>query len=551
MVRASASGGKEFRESGTRPAGGRVTEARYRCLMEQAADAIFVLSPDGEIHETNRRAEEMLGLPSAVLVGTEFRALVVDAEREYFDVQFQRLTDDGNATASDLTLIRPSDGTVTVDLSLAVVTAEGESSVLAIVRDATERHRVARQMLQNEKLAALGTLAAGVAHEVSNPTGYVLAGLGQLRTSVSTLQRVSSALRRCVQGADGALALAELDRQIAEALDLVRRSTEGTERIRDIVRDLKNLARMDDGDASRVRIHQCLDTAIGMAVHEIRSRARVEREYAPGLPDLVANPGRLHQVFLNLLHNAAQSMPEGHADENVISVRTQLDGSRLRIDVTDTGLGIDPEVLPRIFEPFFTTKTVGVGTGLGLSICQDIVQRMGGEIRVDSTLGEGSTFSVFLPLRASRSIPPTVVAREIAASARGKLLVVDDEPNYLFTYQVLLKPLHEVTTALGGRGALELLSLPDRHFDAIVCDLAMADVDGIDLYRYVAEKMPGMQHRMIFVTGGATTERAMEFLAEVRNHRLEKPFEPEELMHTINSVISRGGKTIPPPPPMK
>lgn len=532
----------------------RATEARYRCLMEQGPDAIFVLTPEGVIEETNRRVGELLGFAPEPLLGRDFRDLVIESERQYIGVQFQRLREDGSASASDVTLLREGEGTLTIDLSMAMVQSEDGASVLAIVRDATARHLLERQTLQQDKLAALGTLAAGVAHEVSNPTGFVLASLAQLKTSSVTLQRVSSALRRCVQGPDGTLALAELDRQLAEVSDLVRRATEGTERVRDIVRDLKNLARMDDGDVSRVRVHQCLDTAIGMVLHEIRAKARVERVYSPELPDLVANPGRLHQVFSNLLTNAAQAMPEGHADENVVRVSTSLEGNRIRIEVRDTGRGIPPEVLPRIFDPFFTTKTVGMGTGLGLSICQDIVHRMGGEIRVESVVDEGSTVTVMLPLRASRSIPPTVVAREIAGARRARLLVVDDEPNYLFTYQAMLKPSHEVTTALGGRAALELLALPDRHFDAIVCDLAMADVDGIDLYRYIAEKLPGTEQRMIFVTGGPTTERAVEFLAEVRNHRLDKPFEPEELMHALQSVVARSTTSMIPPsmlPPPK
>ena len=215
------------------------------------------------------------------------------------------------------------------------------------------------------------------------------------------------------------------------------------------------------------------------------------------------------------------------------------------MEVTDSGAGIPPEVLPRIFEPFFTTKPVGKGTGLGLSICRSILQAHGGEIEVRSQVGRGTTFTVLLPCTAGRLAEPRHAAERAQRSVPySRVLVVDDEPYLLKAYQRMIGQLHDVTTAPGGRAASDLVDVAAGGFDAIVCDVEMPDMDGIELYRALARSFPGLEKRMVFVTGGAAGERAREFLAEHQPPRVDKPFTVDELQAAIGGVLARHGRKL-------
>ncbi|MBI5514711.1 MAG: PAS domain S-box protein [Deltaproteobacteria bacterium] len=508
----------------TRRASG-VHEARLRELVEHALDGVFVLDGAGVVREVNRRGVELLGATEAAVLGTALLSWVQPSEREYLQVQLQKVSAEGGARASDLSLTREDGQGVLVDLSAARLgESEGEAEgVLVFARDATERNRMARQLLQSEKLATMGAVAANVAHAIEAPALALVGDLGALRTSNLTLGRSLEALRRVVQGVDGALALAELERQLATVDALCRSATHGAERIRDTVRDLKNLARMDDAALSRVRVNQCLDAALGLCLHELRGRAQVERDYGAGLPEIIASPGRVQQVFLNLIVHAAQSMEDGPEGVNVLRLRSRLEGDRIRVDVSDTGRGLGPEGLGSVFDPFQSPR----GTGLGLSIVQDLVRRLGGELRAESAPGQGTTFSVFLSQRGSKSIPPQAFAAAPAPARR--VLLIDDEPDRVWAWRSLLRASHEVTTALGGRAAMEQLSAPEARFDRIVCDLQMPDVDGVDLYRWLAERFPGAERTMIFLSEPDPDERVRAFLAQVPNPRLLGDFTPDEL----------------------
>jgi CheY-like chemotaxis protein len=249
-------------------------------------------------------------------------------------------------------------------------------------------------------------------------------------------------------------------------------------------------------------------------------------------------PGRLVQVFLNLLLNASQAIDEGDAAHHVIRVRTWAEGGEVCASVSDTGTGIAPEHLRRLFEPFFTTKPMGVGTGLGLAICRSIVEGHKGRIEVESEPGRGSCFTVRLP----RYVEPPVAARPRAGSPttppcrRGRILVVDDEQAILDTLERLLRRDHDVVTRGSGAAALELLET-DRAFDAILSDLMMAEVSGVDLYEWVASRDEGLASRMVFMTGGVFTQRAIEFCDRVKSPLVYKPFDTKLLRLLIREVV--------------
>jgi two-component system cell cycle sensor histidine kinase/response regulator CckA len=524
----------------------RISTEKYRTLMKHASDAILITEPTGEIIEVNRQAEELLARSASEIVGRRFQEFVGLAERDYAAVQFQKMLAEGSARVTDIHLVRPGAATVCADVSMSLVRTDGQGVVLAIARDVTERNRLQQQVLHNERLATVGTLSAGIAHEINNPTAVILANLDTLSGYVDQVRKALAGLDAIAAEAQGPLKEklerlrddSGLDRATAELDEVVRDYVHAGGRIRDIVRDLKSFSHIDDSDVAQVSVNERLDTTLRMALNEVRHRARIEKKYARDLPEIVASPGKLNQLFLNLIVNAAQAIDEGKADRNLITVSTRLDGDRIRVDVTDTGCGIRKEILPRIFDPFFTTKPIGIGTGLGLSICHDIVKKHGGEIQVESEIGRGTTFSVFLPRATGLEMPRRAAAGEIPKVRQANLLVVDDEAFLLRAYQRVLGKHHLVTTALGGRAAAELLGTSEASFDVIFCDVMMPDVDGVDLHRFVAEKCPGLENRMVFITGGAFTERTKEFLERIPNLRLQKPFVAEDLQHAIAALVS-------------
>jgi len=278
-----------------------------------------------------------------------------------------------------------------------------------------------------------------------------------------------------------------------------------------------------------------------MSWNEIRHRARLVKDYGD-LPPVRANESRLGQVFLNLLVNAAQAIPEGAADRNEIRIVTRsVPPGRVTIEVRDSGGGIPPEVLGRIFDPFFTTKPSGVGTGLGLSICHSIVTALDGEISVDTAAERGTTFRVTLPIAdLTTAIPARAVTPQTQSSGRrGKVLVIDDEPLIGAAVKRALTSEHDVTAMSSSHEALTRLRAGERY-DVILCDLMMPALTGMDIHDELTKLAPAQADRMVFITGGAFTARAQSFLAEVQNPRIEKPFDLHALRALVHQAMLAG-----------
>ena len=296
--------------------------------------------------------------------------------------------------------------------------------------------------------------------------------------------------------------------------------------------DLKTLARDEGAARGPIDVHKVLDSCAQIAGNQIRHRARLLKEYGR-VPAADANEGRLAQVFLNLLINAVQAIPEGRTDENFIRVATQTDAEgRVVVELSDSGVGIEPQLLSRLFEPFFTTKPVGEGIGLGLSVCHAIVTDWGGSIAVRSEPGVGTTFRVVLPAHphAGRAAPPTPAPERASGTVSLRVLIVEDEERLAKSLARTLRP-HEVTLADNGKAALELCK--DHDYDLVLCDLLMPEVTGMDVYEEICRLRPGYEERLVFMTGGAFTPRAQTFLATVPNRTLYKPFTPDELIQLV------------------
>jgi PAS domain S-box-containing protein len=386
---------------------------------------------------------------------------------------------------------------------------------VSALRGAARRKQVEAQLLLADRMTSMGTLAAGVAHEINNPLSYLIANLDLLARDLPHLGAGS---------ADPA--------RVAQAAEMLRLARDGAERVRVIVRDLKTFSRRDEETVGPVDLGTVLEAAVSLTWNEIKHRARLVKEYHPA-PRVRANEARLGQVFLNLLVNAAQAIEVGAAETNEIRIRTGTDaaGSAV-VEVRDTGPGIPPELLGRIFDPFFTTKPIGVGTGLGLSICHAIVSALGGEIRVTSTVGVGSSFSVVLPAAAAAAPPASEPRREPAPATRGRVLVIDDEEAICAAITAALRRAHDVSSARTAREALGRIAAGER-FDVIFCDLMMPEMSGMDFYAGVREQAPEQVAQIVFMTGGAFTAQAREFLGQVPNRRLEKPFDLHQLLAIV------------------
>jgi CheY-like chemotaxis protein len=350
-------------------------------------------------------------------------------------------------------------------------------------------------------------MAAGVAHEINNPLAFM------------------------------ALAAEVLGRRVAPTeAALVAEIRQGIDRIAAIVRDLRSFVREDDEPAAPMDLGAAIDAAERLVQHELRPRGTLVKEYG-ALPRVVGVPRRIEQVFVNLFLNAAHALGE-RADGRIV-VRARVTSDRVVVYVDDDGGGISPEMLASIFEPFYTTRSTDGGTGLGLSISRDIVTRTGGDLVATSTVGKGTTMEVTFvravgdpqPDRASPA--PPVAPPE--GTARRRVLVVDDEAAIVrLLSESLGSTANVVCETVPGR-ALELI-LASPAFDAIVCDVMMPGMTGIDLHERVAGERPDLARRFVFVSGGTYTARVRDHLERVPNPRLQKPFGIAQLLDAIELV---------------
>ena len=456
--------------------------------------------------------EELLNVPS-------YWDLVAPEERKDLSERIRRrfaggpLPDRGEAT-----LIRKDGTPLRVEYAARLIRLGDEWRTLSIVHDVTERRQLQARLAQADRIISMGMLASGVAHEINNPMTYVSANL------------------EFVSGQLGQLGNAASVESWNELNQAIKAAEHGAERVRRLVQDLKAFSRVDDGATEPLDVRNSLQSAINIAWNEIRHRATLVKELGE-VPLVDGNESRLGQVFLNLLINAAQSIPVGQVAENKIHVLTGTDSwGRVLITVRDTGPGIDQEIRDRIFDPFFTTKPPGVGTGLGLSICQGIVSAMGGEIEVESEAGKGSTFRVLLPAATRGVAAKKPFAPIRAGNRKGRVLLIDDEPLICAALARLLSRDHQVLALPSARKALERIRAGEQ-FDAIVCDLMMPQMTGMAFYQELRREAPQLAQRTIFMTGEAFTQPAREFLERMGRPQIGKPVEIEPLRALIDELL--------------
>ncbi|MDP3237035.1 MAG: ATP-binding protein [Myxococcales bacterium] len=494
----------------------RALAERVSITFDAMAEGVVVQDPKGQIIFSNRRAGEILGLTPDQLNGRtsidpRWRSIRADGS-PFPGVEHPAMVALSRATPiRDAVMgIETPDGRLTwISINALPKVENGVSlEVVTTFHDITALETATRRASQQERLATVGTLAAGVGHEVNNPLAYVI---GNVDFALDELREIAG------MSPSG---------RLREIIDVLAEAREGADRIRKIVRGLRSLAR-EDVALHPVDVQSTIETALSMAAHEVKHRARVTVSVDGGLR-VHADEARLTQVLVNLAVNAAQAFTSSDPARNAIVIAaTRQPGKRVSITVKDNGPGIPPELQRRVFDPFFTTKPVGQGTGLGLSVSRSIVDTLGGELTLESSLGAGASFTVVLPEDTSTLDDATVARRP--AGPRRRVMIVDDEQGVVDSLRRVLVRHHEIDAFSDPRAALKALEA-GREFDLILCDVTMPFLSGAELYEQVRVKAPAMAPRFAFITGGATSPEAAAFLAAVANPKLEKPFDTATLL---------------------
>ena len=382
-----------------------------------------------------------------------------------------------------------------------------------------ERRKLLGRLEEAERFAAIGRIAASVGHQINNPLAYVSMNVDLVTEQIARVLEANQ---------NGDRVRDELEPLSPMLLDCRM----GLDRIRDIVKDLQHLSHQANAKRVFYPVNEVLNESLAIAGHHLQGRATVRKEYGT-LPALRGDRAAIGQVFLNLLLNAANAVPEGQADSNVISLRTTVDGEYVTVEIADTGIGIPAHVLPHIFDPFFTTKSIGEGAGLGLAVSCRIIADHGGRIDVHSKEGKGSVFRVALPILAVGGDESADEDEPVGrtAMARARILVVDDMAAIGQMISVAL-PEHEVTVVQRAADAFTRLAANEK-FDLVICDVLRPDVSGRDVLERLEMDWPQLARKLIFMTGGAFTAEARELLGRCKPPILSKPFSIDELRSVV------------------
>jgi len=489
----------------------RTSEERYRRVVRNVPvvqwaldnDGVFTLAEGLALLSLGRRSERMLGSNIFDLYADNAQILQYFAQARDGQVISGPFEQGAAAFDSHWGPLRDESGCIV--------------GVTAIALDVTERRRaeLARRETESrmtilERLAATGRLAAGVAHEINNPLTYVLSNLEEIDSQTSAKEGMDQ-VRQCAH----------------EAMD-------GAKRVAAIVRDLRVFSGRPQRGQPRCQPAKVADSAVSLMRNQIRHRARLEVDCRP-TPEAAIEDGRLAQVLVNLLMNACQAISEGNVEGNLIRLGIGYESPWIIVQVSDSGEGIAPDVIPHLFEPFFTTRKIGEGSGLGLSVSFAIVTEVGGTIEVRSTHGEGAKFMLKLPVAEVAPTSATEPAQARAPNAkRLRILVIDDELPVARAVARYLSE-HDVAVETRAQTALERLRRGER-FDAILTDVMMPEMSGIQFYEHLRRELPELASRIMFMSGGTFGPEAEAFTASVKPIVFEKPLDMRLLLARLRDL---------------
>ena len=499
----------------------RQSEERYRTILDEMQDSYFEVDLAGNytfVNDANCRA---FGYSRQEMLGMDYRAVMVEKDTATIYQDFNEVYRTGKPKkALPYQFVRKDGSTGFGELSISPLRdRQGEIiGFRGIGRDITERVQIEGERRELERkahlasrLASVGEMASGIAHEINNPLTGVI-GYAQL-----LIER-------------------DIPQDIKADLQVIH---DGAQRVAGIVKRLLTFAGQQKPGLEYVNINDIIETTLALRTYELEtSNIKVATYLDPQLPQTIGDGGQLQQVFLNLMINAEAEMKLAHGKGNLL-IKTETVDNIIRISFEDDGPGMKKETLERIFEPFFTTREVGQGTGLGLSVCHGIVAEHGGTITVESQLRKGATFIVELPLvtKAEQLKLAEPDAEESVSAAGGRILVVDDEPTILsFLSEALTDEGYEVETVDNASDALE--KVKNERYSLILLDIKMPGMSGSELYRRIQKIARSLARRVVFITGDVIGASTTAFLSRTKTPYIAKPFDAEELKRYINRILA-------------
>ena len=494
----------------------RASEEQYRTIFNASIDGLALWTPDGAIVDINLTLWRMYGYSDEQFLARDPAEPIRQARRPALDKILPSVSK-GEPFHTEVTDQCKDGSTLEVEVHGIPMLYQGKAHMLTISRDITEKKRAAEELIrqremlhQREKLAALGSLLAGVAHELNNPLSVVVARAAILE------ERDEPATR--------------------EAASKIRAAAERCARI---VRTFLAMARQQQPERVPVAISEVVSAALDITGYALKtSGVEVELDLDEHAPPVLADADQLHQVFMNLIINAQHALQD-HALPRRLSLTSRFDATAnvIRITVADNGPGIPESVRKRIFEPYFTTKPVGMGTGVGLAVCLGIVEAHGGTLTVESSHGTGTVFTIMLPAGSQEAGGAAESKQLNVRSARRSALVVDDEVGVRETLaEILTSSGHRVVAVASGREALERLG--GERFDVVLTDIRMPDVDGRALYREIERRWPERASQVVFVSGDTLTSALRAFVAQSGRPVIEKPFLPSEVRRVVIDTVT-------------
>jgi PAS domain S-box-containing protein len=497
----------------------RASQEQYHAIFCASIDGLALWTASGKIVDTNPALWRIYGYS-----GEEPSPLPPHGYKgPSYDAQFLQAVAAGESLRLEVTQLRADGCAAELEVHGIPMQYQGKPHVLTITRDITDKKRsaaeLARQreaLYQREKLAALGSLLAGVAHELNNPLSVVVARAVLLEE----------------QGDPATLAAAAKIRTAAE-------------RCARIVRTFLAMARQQPSKRGPVAVNDVVTAALDIAGYAIRtSGIEVKLSLSPDIPHILADADQLHQVLLNLIINAQQCLQD-HPLARWIRIDSQFDAiaDMVTVTVADTGPGIPVHLRSRLFEPYFTTKPTGMGTGVGLAVSLGIVEAHGGTLTVDCPASGGAAFTFTLPARIVSATRASAEPSWQSSTGQGAVLIVDDEPEIRETLADILSNTHRVVAASSGREALERME--KENFDIALMDIRMPDLDGRALYQEIERRWPGHGSRVVFVTGDTLTSTLRDFVSESGRPVIEKPFLPSDVRRVVAELARDGGVAAP------
>ncbi len=491
----------------------RMVEARLQFVCGHAPIVVWLADKQGNILLSEGAGLASLGVQSGELVG-----------RNVFDIYASHPTIPGyirRALAGESLWYTVEVGDAVYDTWVSPVLGPSNERMgfLGLSHDVSELRKFQKTAIQNDRVMALGTLAASVAHEINNPLTYVLA-------ESEAAGREVDALEQLLEGSPAG-ARPEVRACLGRVREHLAPIRAGTSRIADITRDLKTFSRADESTLAPIDLRAVVQSVLKLVAKEVEARARLVLDLRDTAP-VVGNEARLTQVVLNLIVNAFQAVPAGAPEKNQVKVATRNDDRRVIVEVSDSGPGVPAPDRERIFEPFFTTKAIGVGTGLGLFVCRNVVRGFAGEVEVHDAPGGGALFRVVLPAAQPAAAAPHAESDSGAPSPTGAhIVLIEDDRMVARAFMLRLRDAgYRVTVFNEGRSAIEaLLAMRDGDIDLIFCDLMMTGMTGMDVAGALTARAPAKASKLVLMTGGAFSAEAGEFVARHQDRIVDKPFD--------------------------